>query len=93
MNSVHWRARVSSGRARKGASPQGASEADEDEEVDVSLRSPAAIRSLQRELYAAAKAARVRAGTDAACGDVKRVGEPDPCKTHVRFDERGCETE
>jgi hypothetical protein len=67
-------------------------EADEDEEIGVSLRTPTAIRNLQRKLYVAAKAQPERRESapeaSAVCCDVKPVGEPDAFKAHVRFDER-----
>jgi hypothetical protein len=55
------------------------------------LQTPDIIRTLQRKLYLKAKAEagamkRVRLG-------VNPVGEPDAGNPHVRFDERGRETE
>jgi hypothetical protein len=54
----------------------------------MSLKTPEKIRSLQRKLYV-----KVKAGYPAVCLATKPVGEPDAGNPHVRFDEKGWETE
>ena len=57
----------------------------------MSLTTPESIRTLQRMLYLKAKA---EGDWPAAVGlERKPVGEPDAGNPHVRFDERGAETE
>jgi hypothetical protein len=66
----------------------------------MSLTTPTMIRVLQRKLCREAKENKSRRAED-ACGDsflsvcltVKPVREPDAGDRHVRFDERGWETE
>jgi len=56
----------------------------------MSLTTPDKISSLQRKLYGKAKAEPV----GRRCGPaMKSVGKPDAGNPHVRFDERGRETE
>jgi len=60
------------------------------EVIGASLQTPITIRSLPNKLYGKAKAAPV------GCRRVpttKSVGKPDAANPHVRFDERGRETE
>src|SRR6266567_1278539 len=64
----------------------------------MSLTTPEKIRTLQRKLYRKAKEESRRA--EDACGQsfspfltMKLVGKPDAGNRHVRFDERGQETE
>jgi hypothetical protein len=65
----------------------------------MSLQTPTVIRILQRKLYRKAKESkpprrgRLRPGLFSVCLTVKPVGEPDAGDRHVRFDERGWETE
>jgi glutamate/tyrosine decarboxylase-like PLP-dependent enzyme len=65
----------------------------------ISLQTPTVIRALQRKLYRKAKERkpprrrRLRPELFSVCLTVKPVGEPDAGDRHVRFDERGWETE
>jgi hypothetical protein len=65
----------------------------------MSLQTPTVIRTLQRKLYRQAKESkpprrgRLRPELFSVCLTVKPVGEPDAGDRHVRFDERGWETE
>ncbi len=65
----------------------------------MSLATPTVIRSLQRKLYRKAKERpllhrrRLRPGFFSVRLAMKPVGEPDAGDRHVRFDERGWETE
>ena len=66
----------------------------------MSLATPIAIRTLQRKLYRGAKEKKTRRNESArglsffsVCRTMKPVGEPDAGDRHVRFDERGWETE
>src|SRR5205809_6577748 len=65
----------------------------------MSLQTPTVIRTLQRKLYRQAKESkpprrgRLRPELFSVCLTVKPVGEPDALIGHVRFDERGWETE
>src|SRR6516162_9444068 len=65
----------------------------------MSLQTPTVIRTLQRKLYRKAKERkllhrrRLRPRLFSACLTMKPVGEPDAGDRHVRFDERGWETE
>src|SRR6266516_7831975 len=65
----------------------------------MSLQTPTVIRTLQRKLYRKAKERkllhrrRLRPKLFSVCLTVKPVGEPDAGDRHVRFDERGWETE
>jgi hypothetical protein len=65
----------------------------------MSLQTPTVIRALQRKLYRKAKArmllhrGRLRPELFSVCLAMKPVGEPDAGERHVRFDERGWETE
>src|SRR6266852_2469252 len=65
----------------------------------MSLQTPTMIRTLQRKLYRKAKEETRRADVAlrsvicSVCLTVKPVGEPDAGNRHVRFDERGWETE
>jgi hypothetical protein len=56
----------------------------------MSLTTPTTIRSLPNKLYGKAKAVPVGRRRGPA---VKSVGKPDAGNPHVRFDERGRETE
>ena len=56
----------------------------------MSLTTPTTIRSLPNKLYGKAKAAPIGRRRGPA---VKSVGKPDAGNPHVRFDERGRETE
>ncbi len=56
----------------------------------MSLTTPTTIRSLSNKLYGKAKAAPIGRRRGPA---VKSVGKPDAGNPHVRFDERGRETE
>ena len=59
------------------------------------LQTPEKIRTLQRKLYLKAKAEPDFRTSMSACGifGMKPVGKPDAGNSHVRFDERGRETE
>jgi len=59
----------------------------------VSLATPENIRRFQRRLYVKAKEDGALPWPSSVCLDVKPVGEPDAGEPHVRFDERGRETE
>jgi hypothetical protein len=65
----------------------------------MSLQTPTAIRVHQRKLYRtvkerkASRRGRLRPALFSVCRAVKPVGEPDAGNRHVRFDERGWETE
>src|SRR6266568_9327803 len=65
----------------------------------MSLQTPTVIRTLQRKLYRKAKERkllhrrRLRPKLFSVCLTMKPVGEPDAGDRHVRFDERGWETE
>src|SRR5215813_6851811 len=65
----------------------------------MSLQTPTVIRTLQRKLYRKAKERkllhrrRLRPQLFSVCLTMKPVGEPDAGDRHVRFDERGWETE
>src|SRR6516162_6322662 len=65
----------------------------------MSLQTPTVIRTLQRKLYRKAKERkllhrrRLRPRLFSVCLTMKPVGEPDAGDRHVRFDERGWETE
>src|SRR5262245_60714011 len=65
----------------------------------MSLQTPTVIRTLQRKLYRRAKERkllhkrRLRPRLFSVCLTMKPVGEPDAGDRHVRFDERGWETE
>jgi hypothetical protein len=65
----------------------------------MSLQTPTMIRTHQRKLYRKAKEEnqlrrrRLRPEFFSVCLTVKPVGEPDAGNRHVRFDERGWETE
>ena len=65
----------------------------------MSLQTPTAIRVHQRKLYRTVKESkasrreRLRPALFSVCRAVKPVGEPDTGDRHVRFDERGWETE
>src|SRR6266852_6273034 len=65
----------------------------------MSLQTPTRIRTLQRKLYRQVKErnlprrGRLRRKFFSVCLSVKPVGEPDAGNPHVRFDERGWETE
>jgi hypothetical protein len=65
----------------------------------ISLQTPTMIRVLQRKLYREAKeertprTGRLRSLICSVCLATKPVGEPDAGNPHVRFDERGWETE
>jgi hypothetical protein len=65
----------------------------------MSLQTPTVIRTLQRKLYRQAKESkpprrgRLRPELFSVCLTVKPVGEQDAGDRHVRFDERGWETE
>src|SRR5467141_810219 len=64
----------------------------------MSLQTPTIIRVLQRKLCREAKKEstprrRLRSVLCFVCLTVKPVGEPDAGNPHVRFDERGWETE
>src|SRR6266446_3733042 len=65
----------------------------------MSLATPTTNRTLQRKLYRKAKERkllhrrRLRPKLFSVCLTMKPVGEPDALIGHVRFDERGWETE
>ncbi len=67
----------------------------------MSLATPECIRRLQKELYCKAKVVSATVSSrntslkwpSAGCLAVKPVGKPDAGNPHVRFDERGEETE
>ena len=61
----------------------------------MSLETPEKIRNLQKKLYLKAKAEPTQSCCEAVavCFEMKPVGEPDAGNPHVRFDERGGETE
>src|SRR6266699_1871895 len=65
----------------------------------MSLQTPTVIRTLQRKLYRQAKESkpprrgRLRPELFSVCLTMKLVGKPDAGNRHVRFDERGQETE
>ena len=65
----------------------------------ISLKTPELIRNFQRKLYLKAKAATqvhtlsTKNVIASVCYRVKSVGKPDAVVPHVRFDERGWETE
>src|SRR5438270_11847860 len=65
----------------------------------MSLQTPTVIRTFQRKLYRKAKERtplhrrRLRPGFCSVRLAMKPVGEPDAGDRHVRFDERGWETE
>src|SRR5215472_10098218 len=65
----------------------------------MSLQTPTVIQTLQRKLYRKAKERkllhrrRLRPRLFSVCLTMKPVGEPDAGDRHVRFDERGWETE
>jgi len=65
----------------------------------MSLQTPTMIQVLQRKLYRVAKEEstlrrwRLRSVLCSVCPTMKPVGEPDAGNPHVRFDERGWETE
>src|ERR1700758_3753825 len=65
----------------------------------MSLTTPEKTRTLQRKLYRKAKEkkpprrGRLRSELFSVCLTMKLVGKPDAGNRHVRFDERGQETE
>src|SRR6266851_10274366 len=82
---------------REGASLWERFESREGAEIGVSLITPHLVRQLQKKLYLKAKqdsdSRLCAAGVNCMRLRANPIGEPDAANLHVRFDERGAETE